>query len=197
MRSKGEKQDPRAASPLLPRIAAGDQGAVQEFIDRYGALVWSLVRKSIRDHAQAEDAVQEIFIAIWRAAAKFDAGIASETVFLTTIARRRLIDRFRSHVSRPELEDLDEIVLGASDEGLRSVELADEALQASKALQKLQPTQRRLIQMWVLGGMTHTEIATSTGMPLGTVKSQIRRGLKRLRERIGGDRLQPSAEALS
>ena len=158
------------------------------------ALVWSLVRKSIRDHAQAEDAVQEIFIAIWRAAAKYDPDISSEAVFLTTIARRRLIDRFRSRMSRPELENVDEILLAEPDRGLSEIELADEARVATKALHRLKPQQRKLIEMWVVGGMTHTEIATATETPLGTVKSQIRRGLQRVREIIGASSLTESAE---
>lgn len=194
MEAKNRKLTARDAPPLLPRIGGGDQGAVQEFIDRYGPLVWSLVRKSIRDNAQAEDAVQEIFIALWKAASRYDPGISSEPVFITTIARRRLIDRFRMRMSRPELENLDEIVLAERDGGLARVELADEAQKAAKALRRLKPQQRELIEMWVVNGLTHIEIATSTGIPLGTVKSQIRRGLQRVRELIGGPGLEAAAE---
>jgi RNA polymerase sigma factor (sigma-70 family) len=83
------------AQTVLERIAAGDPAAVDECIDRYGALVWSLARRHLRQHADADDAVQEIFIEIWRSAARFDPVIASEATFITMISRRRLIDRQR------------------------------------------------------------------------------------------------------
>jgi RNA polymerase sigma-70 factor (ECF subfamily) len=182
-RSLASRNDKASAlEPLLPRVAQGDAGAVREFIDRYGALVWSLVRESTRDPSQAEDAVQEIFISIWKAAERFDPERGSETVFLTTIARRRLIDRFRRRSRGPDIEPLDEVVAAEDDAGLRRVELDDEASPAFAALRQLEPQQKRLIELWVVGGMTHSEIATSTGTPLGTVKTKIRRGLIRLRE---------------
>ena len=170
--------------PLLPLVARGDAGAVSDCIDRYGSLVWSIVRKSIRDHSLAEDAVQEIFVSLWKAAGRFDPSLGSESLFITTIARRRLIDRFRSKARRPETQQLDELVLAELDPGLESVDSRDEARPALAALAQLRPEQRKLLELWVVGGMTHSEIATSTGIPLGTIKSQIRRGLIRVRELI-------------
>jgi RNA polymerase sigma factor (sigma-70 family) len=146
--------------------------------------VWSIVRKSIRDHSLAEDAVQEIFVSLWKAAGRFDPSLGSESLFITTIARRRLIDRFRSKARRPETEQLDELVIAELDPGLESVDSRDEARPALAALAQLRPEQRKLLELWVVGGMTHSEIATSTGIPLGTIKSQIRRGLIRVRELI-------------
>lgn len=182
---------------LLPRVARGDPAAVQECLDRYGPLVWSLVRRSLRDHALAEDTVQEIFIAVWRAAPRYDPALSSESIYITTIARRRLIDRFRSRMSRPEPEDLDEVVVPLPDEGLERLETRDEAQLAHEALESLKPAQRDLIRMSVVEGMTHNEIATSTGIPLGTVKSQIRRGLSRVRELLRGRQLSTASEARS
>ena len=179
---------------LLPRIAQGDSGAVKECIDRYGALVWSLVRKSIQNHSHAEDAVQEIFISLWKAADRFDPQLGSEPVFITTIARRRLIDRHRRHLRGPELESLDEVVLADPDPGLARVDLGDEAGQALAVLERLRPEQRKLLEMSIVGGMTHNEIATSVGLPLGTVKSQIRRGLLRVRGLLQDGRFAPSTE---
>lgn len=182
---------------LLPRVARGDQAAVRECLDRYGPLVWSLVRRSLRDHALAEDTVQEIFIAIWRAAPRYDPALSSESIYITTIARRRLIDRFRSRMSRPEPEDLDEVVVSTPDAELERIEDRDEARLANEALERLKPAQRDLIRMSVVEGLTHDEIATSTGIPLGTVKSQIRRGLLRVRELLRGRRLSTASEVSS
>lgn len=168
--------------PLLPRIAAGDLQAVTECLDRYGGLVWSIVRRSLKDHAQAEDVVQEVFISLWKAAAAFNPERASESAFVSTIARRRLIDRHRSMQRQPQLDSIEDVVVSAEDAALQRVDLDDEAGPAIAALQQLKPEQRKFMEMWFVGGMTHSEIATSTGVPLGTVKSQIRRGILRARE---------------
>ena len=194
MVSRNGKVD-AAPNPLLPRVAQGDPGAVRECIDRYGALVWSIVRKSLRDHSQAEDVVQEIYISLWEASHRFDPTMGSETVFVSTIARRRLIDRYRRGQRGPETEPLEEPVPVERDAGLARVELDDETERAFAALRQLKPEQRRLLEMWSVGGMTHSEIATSTGVPLGTVKSQIRRGLLRVREMLRGHPLASSGEA--
>jgi len=80
---------------ILARVARGDAKAVRECIDEFGGLVWAIARRMTRSRADAEDAVQEIFIDVWRSAGRFDAAQGSEKVFITTIARRRLIDRIR------------------------------------------------------------------------------------------------------
>lgn len=175
--------------PLLPRVASGDPGAVRECIDRYANLVWSLVHRSIRDHSQAEDAVQEIFIAFWRSAGRFDPSRGTESLYLTTIARRKLIDLFRNKTRNREVAAIDDLELASHDGGLERVDAEDEARRTLASLQALAPEQRELLEMWSVGGMTHTEIATSTGMPLGTVKSKLRRGLHRARELIEANRM--------
>jgi RNA polymerase sigma factor (sigma-70 family) len=80
---------------ILERVARGDQQAVRECIDEFGGLVWAIARRMTRSRADAEDAVQEIFVDVWRSAARYDSVQGSEKVFITTIARRRLIDRIR------------------------------------------------------------------------------------------------------
>lgn len=93
---------------ILARVAAGDKGVVAECLDRYGALVWSLVRARIRNAADAEDAAQEIFVDLWKSAARYDSRVASEAVFIATIARRRVLDRLRAVRRRPLTEQIDE-----------------------------------------------------------------------------------------
>ena len=82
-------------STILQSVADGNAAAVDECLGKYGGLVWSLARRLCPRHEDAEDAVQEIFVEIWRNAAKFDPEIASEATYVTMIARRRLIDRNR------------------------------------------------------------------------------------------------------
>src|SRR5829696_165972 len=73
--------------PLLHRIAAGDSAAVEEFLDRYGGLVWSLARRFTSNRQESEDAVQDVFIELWRKAPRYDASLSSEATFVAMIAR--------------------------------------------------------------------------------------------------------------
>jgi len=175
---------------LLVRIAAGDVSAVSECMDRYGGLVWSVVGKAWKDYSTIEDLVQEIFIDLWKSAERFDPELASESTFVMTITRRRVIDRRRRLGRSPEVEMVEDDTLGEHDEELRQIDLGDDARLAREALSELGEDQRRVILMSVVDGLTHQEIAEETGIPLGTVKSHIRRGLnqtaQRLRDLQGG-----------
>lgn len=173
-----------SAQPLLSRIAAGDGAAVKECLDRYGALVWSVVRKAWVDVATVEDLVQEIFIEVWSSAERFDPERASEATFIATIARRRVIDRRRRVGRRPDFESVEDVEVGIEDDALSSVDVGDDARQARAALDELRPEQRKVILMSVVEGLTHPEIASATGLPLGTVKSHIRRGLEHTAKRL-------------
>jgi len=164
---------------VLPRVVRGDAASVQAAIDRFGGLVWSLARRLSRDAADAEDAVQEIFLDLWKSAGRFDPALSSEATFVAVIARRRLIDRRRRSKRRPTLEPMPEGV-EAPDEA-SSVELSGEAVMAKKALEQLRPEQRRVLLLGVMHGLSHDEIASATGMPLGTVKAHARRGLLKVR----------------
>ncbi|NOT29683.1 MAG: sigma-70 family RNA polymerase sigma factor [Planctomycetes bacterium] len=176
---------------LLPRVARGEADAVQACIARYSALVWSLAKRLSRDVTALEDLVQEIFIDIWKSAGRFDPSQASETTFIATIARRRVIDRQRQAARAPKLEVVEEASASREEPGFAQIDLGDEARRAKAALALLKPEQRRLILMAVVEGLTHAEIATATGIPLGTVKSHIRRGLEQtaelLRPTAGGE----------
>ncbi len=169
---------------LLVRIASGDADAVGKCLERYGSMVWSLVSKAWKDAATIEDLVQEIFIDLWKSAGRFDPEKASEATFIATIARRRVIDRRRREGRAPEHELIEQNDFGREDTDLSSVDLEDEAQLARDALDELKPDQRRVILMSVVDGLTHHEIATTTGIPLGTVKSHIRRGLDQAAQKL-------------
>lgn len=172
-------------SSILTRVAGGDSAAVGECLDTYGPLVWSLARRMSFDATQAEDSVQEIFIEIWKSAGRYDPTISSEATFIATIARRRLIDRRRSLGRRPETEAIEPEELSGNDENLEHVEISEEASRAREALQTLKPQQRQVIELSVIEGMSHSQIASTTGLPLGTVKSHVRRGLDRVSKLLG------------
>lgn len=171
---------PAVTDLLLPRVAAGDRAAIRECIQRYGGLVWSLARRALPN--DAEDAVQEIFLDLWKSAGRYDARAGSEATFIATIARRRLIDRRRARARRPETDPISERM---ADSGVPRAELGAEAALAARALDQLRPEQRQVLVLTALHGLSHEEVASSTGMPLGTVKAHARRGLLRVREVLG------------
>ena len=172
---------------LLKRIAAGDKAAVGEVVTSFGGLVWSLARRLSPTPADAEDAVQEIFLDVWKSSGRFDPAQGSEKLFIAMIARRRLIDRLRRFRGEPQRADTDELdVLAFADPGVAGERSLD-ALQAARAVGSLKPDQQKVIALAVLDGLTHSEIAERTGLPLGTVKTQMRRGLIELRTRMGLD----------
>jgi RNA polymerase sigma factor (sigma-70 family) len=170
------------APPLLARVAQGDPLAVRECIARYGGLVWSIARRF--EPTEAEDAVQEIFLDLWKSAARFNASIASEATFIAMIARRRLIDRRRTRRRRPTTEQLPEAPTIA-DESLQP-DASVEASKAARALGQLRPEQQQVLVLATCHGMSHNEIAAATGMPLGTVKAHARRGLLSIRAALLG-----------
>lgn len=203
--------DPKATEPTVPagrpmttsgagilmRVAAGDPDAVQECIDRYGGLVWSLARRLCAKTPEAEDMVQEIFIELWKSASRYDPSRASEATFIATIARRRLIDRLRRHRRRPELRPLppapeelsrslvDEPALSpdaVSRSGPEAIERQTDAALAARELRRLEPAARQALELSIYYGLTHPEIARTLSLPLGTVKSHITRGLAKIRD---------------
>lgn len=183
-RSKGSVAGLDADS-VLHRVARGDADAVNECIDRFGGLVWSLARKLCPDRGEAEDIVQEIFISVWKSADRFDASMGSEATFIATIARRRLIDRARKKQRTLGAGTLDEsfaVADPASRPASNPGASPDEAAAAERALRELSEDQQRVLRMSIMHGLSHEQIAKAIDMPLGTVKTHIRRGLIRVRK---------------
>ncbi len=175
------------ADDLLQHVAAGDQNAVAGVLDRYGGLVWSLARRFSSSQSDAEDAVQEIFVDLWKSAARYDPSVASEATFIAMIARRRLIDRRRRSARAPALRELnDSVGAGTAENPAHPCgEVGEEAAIALRALQDLRPEQQRVLRLSVFQGLSHERISEVTGLPLGTVKTHARRGLMRVREILG------------
>lgn len=170
---------------LMTRIARGEDAAVAEVVEQYGSLVWAIARRLTRNPSDAEDAVQDIFTDVWRSAHRFDPAAGSEKVFVTTIARRRLIDRMRRVANRVQTEStdvLDELGYYTPD---TAAEIGVEAERAARVLAQLRPEQRKVIELGLLHGLSHADIANVTGLPLGTVKTFMRRGLIQMRRMLG------------
>lgn len=176
---------------ILQRIAGGDREAVSECIERYSGLVWSLSRRFLQNDTDAEDAVQEIFMELWSKAGRFDPAVAGEATFVSMVARRRLIDRRRKLARQPEHHPIDEHEHMLSDNGQRALESSAETERIIRAIATLKPEQQEVIKLSSWLGMSHTAISKQTGLPLGTVKSYISRGLLAIRETLGESGTQP------
>lgn len=175
----------RVSDLLLPNVAKGEPDAVRACIDRFGGLVWSLARRMCPTDAQAEDAVQEIFVEIWKNAYRYDERVASETAFVAMLARRRLIDRRRREGRRLDKQVLADDAGPAQADRPTPFDDSDDVRKASDALTRLSDEQQRVLRLSIFQGLSHEKIATSTGLPLGTVKTHARRGLIKLRELLG------------
>lgn len=175
----------RVSDLLLPNVAKGEPDAVRACIDRFGGLVWSLARRMCPTDAQAEDAVQEIFVEIWKNAYRYDERVASETAFVAMLARRRLIDRRRREGRRLDKQVLADDAGPAQADRATPFDDSDDVRKASDALTRLSDEQQRVLRLSIFQGLSHEKIATSTGLPLGTVKTHARRGLIKLRELLG------------
>lgn len=173
------------APTILQRIAAGDAAATKACIDQYAGLVWSLARRLCPKRADLDDAVQDIFVDIWKNAGRFNPELGSETTFVALLTRRRLIDRVRKDARRPNESMLVEDGVRAEPDAVReNMETRELAGRAESVLKHLSEEQQRMIRLSLIQGLSHEKIAESTGVPLGTVKTHIRRGLIKARDII-------------
>lgn len=183
-----------APSSILLRVAVGNRTAVQACMNRFGPLVWALARRYTRSREDAEDAVQEIFMEVWRSAGRYDPARGSEAVFITVIARRKLIDRARAQSHELRTEPLSKEIVDSVLETLSGSDLASEAASAARAIASLPSQQRDVLLLSTVEGRSHAEIAATTGLPLGTVKTFLRRGLIKVRQLLSPDPVASPAE---
>lgn len=153
---------------------------MREVIETYGDLLWSLARRLTRSDAEAEEAVQDIIVYLWQKAPKFKPGAGEEVTFVSIVARRRLIDRARRDTRHPSPGQLPDDAPASSNGTIHG----DEAAIARGIFDTLTDEQKSVLRLSIVHGRTHEVIAAQTGMPLGTVKTHIRRGLAQIRERL-------------
>ncbi len=172
---------------LASRVAAGDAGSLEELYNRYGVQVFSMAYGILRDYALAEDLAQEVFVALWTRAGRFDAAKGIFRHWFLHLAHNRVIDEVRRR-RRVALMDADRAPEDATLGLVSSGDTANEAVtavlvgEAREAMRALPEEQRVVIVMAYLEGATQQEIAQRTGSPLGTVKTRLRLGLGKLRQ---------------
>ena len=187
-------QDPiNSHTGVLHQVAQGSEHAMKQCVTKYGGLVWTIARRYTKDHSSAEDIVQETFTDIWKSAHRFNPGTAAESTFVGLLARRRAIDYARKENRQPLLEPLPdaESLPHASSEP--SATFRCESEDVRQALKKLPEETQQIFSLHFDEGMTHPEISEKTGLPLGTVKTRLRRGLIEVRNILRqADGVQPS-----
>ena len=175
---------------LMSALAVNDEAAAVAFVRRFQGSVFGLAVSITHDRAMAEDVAQEAFLRAWRAAANYDARRGSVLTWLLTITRNLAIDAIRARRAFPleqgELEMLITTTLaGAAPDGSGG---RIEAMAAAERLAQLPAQQARAVVLAVIGGRTVTEVAAYEGIPLGTAKTRIRTGLRRMRSAMEAER---------
>jgi RNA polymerase sigma-70 factor (ECF subfamily) len=180
---------PAADQAAVTRMSRGDRDALAEVYDRHGRLVYSLALRILKDQSDAEDIVQDVFAQAWRQAARYQPGRGAVVAWLMNMTRSRSFDRLRRRTTQPQSpydpETADEIPDTAQpiDE---QVAWAGRAAVVRGALDELPLLQRMAIELAFYEGLTHVEIADRLEVPLGTVKTRIRQGLLKLKDRLAG-----------
>jgi len=172
---------------LIARIERRDADALAELYDRYSSRLMGLAQRIVGDTGEAEEVLQELFLWVWRSAGSFDASRGSVIAWLLVATRSRAIDRVRARrpAARAGLRSVDAVpeAAGPQDVEADSADREWERLCRS-AISELPEDQRRTLELAYFEGLTHQEISEQTGTPLGTVKTRVRLGLMKLRDRV-------------
>ncbi len=183
-------EDRLADHASVKRMANGDPDAVAELYDRLARPVYSLALRILRNSADAEDIVQDVFSQAWRQAGRYDATRGTVAAWLLTLTRSRAIDRLRARRARPDdvAAEPDPNVPDAGIAADLQIQSAQQVELVRAALEELPALQRIVLELAYYEGLTHVEIAERLEQPLGTVKTRIRQAMLRLRESLAGAR---------
>lgn len=179
---------------LEDRLVVGDESVLRDMFDEYGALVLSICRKLVGN--EAEDLVQQVFLAAWKGRDRFDPSKGSLAAWLSGIARFKAIDHLRAASRRPSSPSaqVGEMASGSASVGDTgstepAVNQVVDRMVLSAALQSLPDARRQVIELGFYHELSHPEIADRLDLPLGTVKSHMRRGLEALQRELRGSRV--------
>jgi RNA polymerase sigma-70 factor, ECF subfamily len=177
-------QEPQALddSRLMAEVSAGSVAAFGALYDRYCSRAYGVAFSVCRDDGRAQDAVQEAFLSIWKSRASYRPQRGSQAAWLLTVVRHRAIDLERQHVKHATRRASDDPLVGrpAPDDVYEQVSGIDAGERLHAALARLPDAQQEVITLAFYGQLSHTGIATQLGLPTGTVKGRMRRGLRNL-----------------
>lgn len=169
---------------LMQRVAASDQAAFAHFYDRHSPKVYGVLLRMLRGSTDAEDLLQEVFWQVWTHAPRYDPQRSEPLTWVVMMARSRAMDRLRAS-GRRRTADIESTEPGSASEVAEDLDRSEAARQARECLAALPKEQKEAIQMAFYDGYTHDEIARRLGQPLGTVKTRIRLGMRKMRELLG------------
>ena len=191
MKGGAPQEDARAEEfDLLRRIAQRERSAFEDLYARYVNILYASALKFVKEDADAQDVVQDVFIQIWDKAKLYDPAKGKPLTWALTLTRNRAIDRIRAIQRRTRLRDEFEQETFVDEsagvrEALSGVDASEKGQILRKAVSQLSPQQKKVIELAYFGGFTQTEISEKLGEPLGTVKARARRGLLKLKELLG------------
>jgi RNA polymerase sigma factor (sigma-70 family) len=168
---------------LVDRFLAGDPAALREIYNRHAAEVHGVALRCLRTHHDAEDVTQQVFVRAWRNRRSFDAGRGTIGAWLQGITRRQIADRLTARTRDAAVAQAAQVAGNSNSRPGGVPEQVIEAVVMADELNNLPPQQRTVVRLAFYDDLTHQQIARLTGLPLGTVKSHLRRGLERLRRR--------------
>jgi RNA polymerase sigma-70 factor (ECF subfamily) len=169
---------------LIERVAARDTGAFEILYDRYARAVLGLAIRRLRDRGRAEDAIQDVFAAIWRSASRFDRRRGPGAAWLYAVARNAIVD---AHRRTPEPAAIAVEAASAEPGPPERAEAAWAAWRVHRAMETLPPAERQVIELAYWSGLSQSEVAAFLGIPLGTVKTRTRAALHRLADGLEAD----------
>ena len=176
---------------LIAEVAGGEAGALAELYRRRGGALFRFIQRILGDGPDAEEVLQDAFVAIWRRAGRYDAAKSSPLGWMILISRGLALDRLRQRTHR--MAGIDRLkssgdpgasTVDTADTGASHLETEERSHRLGSALRTLPEPQRRAIELAFYRGCTQEEIARATGEPLGTIKARIRRGMLALRQRL-------------
>ena len=190
MTTAPESDDRTVELDLLARITKRERAAFEQLYTRYSNILYATAMKFLKEDADAQDVVQDVFIQIWDKAKLYDPAKGKPLTWALTLTRNRSIDRIRAIQRRTRLrDDFEKETVADESAGIREALSGVDASEKSQILRdavgKLSSEQRKVIDLAFFGGLTQSEIAERLGEPLGTIKARARRGLMKLKEILG------------
>ena len=182
--SDGRKPDRMVEAELVRRTAERDAEALSDLYDRFSGVLLALIHRVVGGAGDAEEVLQEVFIQVWNQADRYDRSRSSVSSWLSLITRSRSIDRLRKNQVKDRTAQAafaEDSRTDTSPQGVRNVLYLERRRRVREALDELPDAQRQVIELAFFGGMTQSEIAESTGIPLGTVKTRTLLAMKKLR----------------
>lgn len=172
---------------LVELVAQQDAGALEALYDRYGRAAYSLARRILTEETLAQDVVQEVFLSLWRDARRFDAGRGTVATYLLSMTHHRAVDVVRREENLRRWRTSDEGLELAPDPKARvedEVEASERRTEVRAALKDLPEPQRQALLLAYFGGYTQREVAALVGVPLGTVKTRMAAGMRKMKEAL-------------